>query len=177
MKFIFTCRKCEVEDVVKERTKHKLEKMGKFFKNGCEAHITFSKDKHLRFVVEVTIDYKGVFFRSEQMAEEINTAVDLVIDALLRQIKKNKTKLEKRFHSVHPDILEDYKGNGNTEESFEIIKSKKFYVKPMDVEEAILQMNMLGHSFFVFKNIDGENINVIYKRKDGNIGLIEPTNV
>lgn len=177
MKFIFTCRKCDVEEAVKERTIHKLSKMEKFFKNGCEAHITFSKDKHLRFVVEVTIDYKGVFFRSEQIAEEANSAVDLVIDALLRQINKNKTKLEKKFHSVHPDIFEDFKDDRPTEESFEIIRNKKFEVKPMDVEEAILQMNMLGHSFFVFKNIDGENVNVIYRRKDGNYGLIEPVNV
>lgn len=178
MKFIFTCRKCEVNEAEKERTTKKLAKMDKFFKDDCEAHITFSKDKHQWYVLEVTIDYKGVFFRSEQKAQDVNTAIDLVVDTLLRQITKNKSKLEKRFHSVNSDIYDNADFSAHKEEDYEIIKSKKFFLKPMDIEEAILQMNMLGHSFFVFKSANDEDvINIVYRRKDGKYGLIEPSKI
>ncbi len=102
--------------------------------------------------------------------------MDKVIDVLLRQITKNKTKIEKKIHSVHPDIFEGFGTQLHEEEDYAIIKNKKFFVKPMDIEEAILQMNMLGHEFFMFRNANDEEINVVYRRKDGKYGVIEPVN-
>lgn len=102
-------------------------------------------------------------------------SIDMVIDKLERQIRKNKTKLGRRIRqeSVVPDNFE-IKEEIEEEQTFKIVKSKRFAIKPMDVEEAILQMNLLGHNFFVFSNADTEEVNVVYKRKDGNYGLIEP---
>lgn len=176
MKYYFTCRKCDVSEATKERTEHKLSKLDKFFKNDSEAHITFSKDKHASYVTEVTIDYNGVVFRAEQAAEDLYSSVDKVIDVILRQITKNKTKIEKKIHSVHPDIFEGFGTHLHEEADYDIIRNKKFFVKPMDIEEAILQMNMLGHEFFMFRNASDEEINVVYRRKDGKYGVIEPVN-
>ena len=102
-------------------------------------------------------------------------SIDMVIDKLERQIRKNKTKLGKRIRqeSVIPDNFE-IKEEIEEEQNFKVVKSKRFAIKPMDVEEAILQMNLLGHNFFVFSNAETDEVNVVYKRKDGNYGLIEP---
>lgn len=174
MNFIFTSRKCEVDQTTKDRTAKKLSKLNKFFKNDCEVLVIFLGQKHSLYGVEVTIDYKGLVFRAEQEAQDIFSAVDQIIDTLVRQIIKNKTRLEKRVHSSSNDLPSELLSDNHSEEEYQIIKNKKFYVKPMDVEEAILQMNMLNHEFFAFLDAAGEKVNIVYRRKDGNYGLIEP---
>ncbi|STA91436.1 SSU ribosomal protein S30P [Clostridium cochlearium] len=152
----------------------KLEKLDKYFKPDIEAQVTLSVEKN-RQIIEVTIPFNGVILRGEEANEDMYASIDLVIDKLERQIRKQKTKLQKRMHgdSLRFQFIPDYEGDKSKEES-KIVKTKRFAMKPMSSEEAVLQMELIGHNFFVFENGDTGEVNVIYKRKDGNYGLIEP---
>ena len=175
MKNIFTFKKCSVDEKTKERTETKLSKLDKFFKDDCESQITFSERKNNSFVVEITVEYKGVTFRSEQTSTDFNSAVDLAVDSLIRQIRKNKTKLEKKIKGSKFDFWEPAPNEPDVfDEDYTLIRTKRFVMKPMSLDEAILQMNMIGHEFFVFCNSASHLINVVYRRKDGNYSLIEP---
>lgn len=174
MKYIVNGKNISVSDSLRERAIKKLSKIEKFFKPDTECYITLTVEKN-RHILEVTIVSAGLVIRGEETTDDMYTSLDLVIDKLERQIRKNKTKLGKRIkqESFVPD---NFQINEEIEEenSFKIMKSKRFAIKPMSVEEAILQMNLLGHTFFVFTNGDTDEVNVVYKRKDGNYGLIEP---
>ncbi len=127
--------------------------------------------------MEITIRQNGIVYRAEQTAEEMNDALDAVIDALGRQIRKNKCRLEKRVRSSAIDDFlaqEDMVPQEEEESEYQIVRSKRFPVKPLDVEEAILQMNMVGHQFYMYRNAETGDINVVYRRKDGTYGLLEP---
>lgn len=174
MKYIVNGKNTNVSEALRERAIKKLGKIEKFFKSDAECHLTFTVEKS-RHILEVTIISTGLFIRAEETTDDMYTSIDMVIDKLERQIRKNKTKLGKRIRqeSFTPDNFQiDEKIE--EENSFKIMKSKRFAIKPMSVEEAILQMNLLGHNFFVFSNGDTDEVNVVYKRKDGNYGLIEP---
>lgn len=178
MKFIITGRKFDVTDGLRERIHKKLGKLGKFFNEDTEAYVTLKVERN-RQIVEVTIPFNGVILRGEEEHDDMYVAIDRVVDVLERQIEKYKYRLGKRIKgnvvSAGPNGERVISRNGEAEEEiFKIVKIKRFAIKPMDVEEAILQMNLLGHQFFVFSNADTEDVNVIYKRKDGNYGLIEP---
>lgn len=180
MKLIISGKNIEVTDALRERTIKKMSRLERFFSSETEAHITLSVEK-IRHIVEVTIPYKGMIFRAEVVNDDMYASLDKAIDILERQIKKNKTRLEKRLRegafipAEAPKNLSPVTEEDVEEESeFKIVRSKKFAIKPMDVEEAILQMNLLGHEFFVFTNADTNLVNVVYRRKDGNYGLIEP---
>lgn len=174
MKFIVSGKNFTVTPALKDRAIKKLGKLDKFFNEDTEVHVTMSVEKN-RHIVEVTIPFNGVMIRAEVMTDDMYPAFDKVIDILERQIKRYKTRIEKKIHETVPmpayfrDISEE-----DEEEEFKVVRSKKFPVKPMSVDEAILQMNLLGHTFFVFSNGDTKQVNVVYKRKDGNYGLIEP---
>jgi putative sigma-54 modulation protein len=174
MKYIVSGKNTEVSTALRERAIKKLSKIEKFFKGDAECHLTFEIEKN-RHILEVTILSKGIFIRAEETTDDMYASIDAVIDKLERQIRKNKTKLGKRIYQegVIPDnfLIDE---NIEEESNYKIMKSKRFAIKPMSVEEAILQMNLLGHTFFVFSNGDTEEVNVVYKRKDGNYGLIEP---
>lgn len=174
MKFLFTGKNTTVSDAMRERAEKKIGKYAKIFRPDTETHVTFTLEKG-RNRAEVTISSKGLFIRAEETTEDMYSSIDRVTEKLERQIRKYKTKLGKRIHqdamvsenfSIEEPVFE--------EEDLQVVKSKKFPLKPMDVEEAILQMNLLGHSFFVFSNSSDENVNVVYKRKNGSYGLIEP---
>lgn len=175
MNFIVSGKNIDVTDALRDRVESKLGKLSKFFSNDAEIHTTLSVQKN-RQIVEVTIPFKGVIFRSEQSNEDMYNAIDKVVDVLERQIIKNKTKLQHKFKgdSLRFESLKDNKEDVLNEENFKIVKSKKFEAKPMTSEEAIMQMDLVGHEFYIFRNADNQKINVIYKRKDGNLGLIEP---
>ncbi len=174
MKVIVTGRNLVITDAIKEQVEKKLGKFDKMFNSDVEAHATFSTQKN-KHIVEVTIPLKnGALFRAEGITDDMYQSIDEAIDHISRQMKKHKTRIEKRFHSNEsirfdeiPDSTEEY-----PEQS--IVKTKRFGVKPMMAEEAVLQMELLGHDFFVFLNGDTDEINVVYKRKDGDFGLIEP---
>lgn len=174
MKYIVKGKNIEITEALRERAIKKLNKIGKFFKDDAVCHVTFSVEKS-RHILEVTIISKGFFVRAEETTNDMYASIDAVIDKLERQIRKNKTKLGKRIRQeeVIPDNFQ-IDERIEEEKTFKIVKSKRFAIKPMSVEEAILQMNLLGHNFFVFSNGDTEEVNVVYKRKDGNYGLIEP---
>ena len=172
MKITITSRKVPLGKSFTERTEKKLAKLDKFFEPDTQAEVTVSQERNLQRV-EITIRNNGMIFRAEDASPEANEVVDKLVDILFRQIRKNKTRLAKKLRD--DAFLNDASINENEQENdFKIVKSKKFSVKPMDVEEAVLQMNLLGHQFYMFRNMDTNEINVVYCRKDGNYGLLEP---
>ncbi len=170
MKITVSGKQLTVRPSLKELTEKKLAKFDRFFGDDAEAIVVYSARHDLQYI-EITIRYNGTIFRSEEGADTFQTAIDQAIDSLERQIRKNKTRLEKRLRTgafADYDADEDY----DEEEEFNV-RVKSFDVKPMSLEEAILQMNLLEHQFFVFRDAETENICVVYCRKDGNYGLIQ----
>jgi putative sigma-54 modulation protein len=180
MKFIVSGKNIEVTPALKKKIIKKLEKLEKFFKKETEVQVTMGVEKS-RHIIEVTIPFNGVVIRAEESTPDMYASIDKVIDIIERQIRKYKTKLQKRTHGnvLNPEYFKS-KGDErdvrdeDEEDEFRIVRTKRFAIKPMSLEEAILQMNLLGHEFFVFSNADTDQVNVVYKRKDGNYGLIEP---
>ena len=175
MKFIFSSRRCNVGDGTKAYAEKKLKKLDKFFAGDCVVYVVFTLEKENKNRVEVTADYKGLIFRAQETTGDFKESIDRIIDILIRQIRKHKTKLEKRLRDSDFTFDLPIEENTEPENKIEVIRTKSIVVKPMSVEEAILQMDMLGHDFFVFRTDTTNEINVVYKRKDGNYGLIEPT--
>ena len=175
MKYNIICKKLELADSSKEKLLKKMKKLEKFFAEDTEAKIVVSQQRE-EMIVETTIFYKGFFFRAEAKDREMLTAADVCLENLDRQIRKNKTRLSKKLRDSGFDkvIASTPPSEEIGEESeFKIIRTKFVEAKPMSAEEAILQMNMLGHSFFIFNNPDANAVNIVYKRRDGNYGLIE----
>ena len=171
MKITIAGRKVPITQSFTERTEKKLSKLDKFFDSDAAAEVTVTQERNLQRV-EITIRHNGLLFRAEDAAAEANEVVDKLVDVLFRQIRRNKTRLEKRLRD---DAFAGFVPDGEAEEQeFRVVRSKKVPVKPMDVEEAILQMNMLGHQFYMFRNMDTNEINVVYARRDGDYGLLEP---
>ncbi len=161
----------EVTQALKGIVEKKISKMDRYFEPHIEARATLSVHKN-RQTIEVTIPFNGVILRCEESTSDMYKSIDLVENKLQRQIRKQRTKLQRRNNeSLRFTNIETI---DNKEDDGEIVKVKKFNIKPMSTEEAILQMELVQHNFFVFKDSDTENINVIYKRNDGNYGLLEP---
>lgn len=167
-----TARNTSIRDSFKNSLQKKLNKLNRFFDDEVVANVTVTHEGG-RETVEVTIKSDDLFFRSEKTTGDRLDSLDMVVDALFRQIVKNKSKLQKRMRKTafEADFDSDFIGS---EDNYEIVRSKRFNVKPMDVEEAILQMNLIGHSFYMFRNSDSGEICVVYKRNDGNYGVLEP---
>ena len=132
-----------------------------------------------RYTIEVTVRSNGYIYRAEKSGLDLDEALDLVVDSLSAQIRRNKKKLAKRFKNTNTvEMFEpfggDYEDEEIEDEQFQIVRTKKFPVFAMDVDEAVLQMNMLGHQFFMFRNIEDGSINVVYRRSDGDYGLLIP---
>jgi len=174
MKFIVSGKNFEITSALKEKATKKLNKLEKFFNAGTEAHVTMSIEKS-RHIVEITIPFNGVVIRAEVENDDMYAAIDKAMDIVERQIRRNRTRLAKKLHEnafkADNFILNE---KIDEEREFRVVRSKKFAIKPMTVEEAILQMNLVGHEFFVFSNSETKEVNVVYKRKSGNYGLIEP---
>ena len=175
MKFTYTGRKLEITDDLKKYTEKKLGKLDKFFQNDAEASVVCHTERG-RYTAEVTVRCANMYFRAQNTANDMYAAIDDIEDMIERQIRKNKTRLEKRLRAgafereVAPAAAEE----AYEEEEYNLIRRKRFAIKPMTTEEAILQMNLLGHEFYAFKNAEDENrYCVVYKRKDGGYGLIE----
>lgn len=170
-------RKITIDDSFENLVSKKLSRLEKLFSPEANARVVVSKNKD-RETVEVTISYKGDIYRAEDTSLSKNEAIDRVLKALARQMRKHKTRLAKRFKSGSGslDDLLPTDESSDVEEvpAYEIVKSKKFAVKPMSAEEAILELDLLGHPFFIFKNADTNAINVVYKRKDSKYGLLVP---
>lgn len=166
-------RKCTPRDSFKERAEKKLAKIDRFFGTEASAKVTATVEKTSQ-TVEITVYKDNMIFRAQAKAENMNDALDECVDLLVRQIRKNKTKLEKRFRGVALDeIIAGVEGD--VEEDYELVRTKTLPIKPQSVEEAILQMNLLGHKFYVFKNSANDSVAVVYRRDDGGYGLLEPS--
>lgn len=173
MKYIIIGKNIEVTPGLKTAVEDKIGKLEKYFTPETEAHITLSVEKD-RQKIEVTIPVKGSIIRSEQVSNDMYVSIDLVEEIIERQLKKYKNKLVDKQQSnaffKQEFIDKDYMD----EEDVKIIRTKKFDIKPMYPEDACIQMELLGHSFFVFYNGETDQVNVVYKRKGGTYGLIEP---
>ncbi|HBL83906.1 MAG: ribosomal subunit interface protein [Clostridiales bacterium GWF2_38_85] len=171
MKPIIVARKFNVTDDIRARINKKLKKFDKFFPEETETTITLF-EKRGRETVEITFFRNGTIFRAEETDKDVICALDKAVDVLERQIIKNRTRLEKKIHIVKeiPIPVTD-----EPEEEIKITKHKKFEILPMSVEEAVMQMNLLSHTFYMFRNTDSGVINLVYKRKNDEYGIIEPT--
>ena len=178
MKFTFTCRKVSLNDSVKEYAEKKISKLDRYFKEDAEAIVTFCVEKDHRCVVEVTIVSGGTMFRAQEESRDgdMRSAVDAVASTIDRQIRKNKTRLSKRLRqeALVSTMPEEFEVPEETE--FDVVRTKHITVKPMSTEEAILQMNLLGHDFFVYRNVD-DVVSIVYRRKNGGYGLLETDGV
>jgi ribosomal subunit interface protein len=164
----------EITSALKNVVEKKLSKLEKYFKPQIEAQATLSVEKN-RQIIEVSIFFGGVVLRAEEVHDDMYAAVDLVVDSLEGQIRKQKTKLQKKYHddSLRFQSIPDFKYNDDDVNEPRIVRTKRFAMKPMSAEEAVLQMELVGHNFFVYQDADSSDVNVVYKRKDGNYGLIE----
>ncbi len=172
MKTNIYLRKTQLTEEQKEMISKKISKLGKFFDDDVTADIVvgYQRDKK---IVEITIRTKDMIYRAEKRSDEVYTAADEVVDSIDRQIRKNKTRLVKKLRT---GVIKDFEFGTDSKEDeseIEIVKTKTHSIKLMDAEEAVLQMNMLGHSFFVFLDADTNQTSVVYRRNDGNYGLIE----
>lgn len=172
MKITIVGRKVNLRNNFKELVEKKLQKFDRIFDEDAEATVTVTMERN-RQTVEITIKQRGMLCRAEDTALEMNEALDHVVAALGRQIRRNKTRLEKA-KKVDPGVELADAYYDEPDEELSLVRTKRFFVEVMSPEEAILQMNMLGHEFFLFRDDAGGEVNVVYKRRDGGYGLLVP---
>ena len=180
MKFVFTDKKVNLPNSIHAYAEKKVGKLDRFFKEDATASITFSLEKERLNKVEITIRSSGTIFRVSESTADMRASIDAAVATLERQIRKNKTRLEKRLRqgaferTLDASEITSFAPDEPEEGEYRIVRSKTFPIKPMTRDEAILQMNLLNHSFFAFKNEDaGGAFAVVYRRNDGGYGLIE----
>ena len=175
MKFTFTEKKMDASEDLRAYAEKKTGKIDRLFRTESDAYVTFSTERG-RFLAEVTIKNSGMFYRVSELTSDMYASVDSAVASIERQIRKNKTRLETRLRdgAIEREIKPfNVPAEDAGEEEFKIVRNKKFYIAPMSVEEAILQMNLLEHEFFVFRNTDERDaFSVVYRRKNGGYGLI-----
>ena len=176
MKYTYTCKKVTLNDSIKDYAEKKISKLERYFREeDTTASVTFSVEKDHLCTVEITIRGAGPLLRAQTEAPDgdMRGAIDAAVGYIERQILKNKSRLSKRLRSEGfpaPAPADDFEIA--EEKEFNIVRTKRFSVKPMSAEEAILQMNLLGHSFFVFRDSENESLSIVYQRKNGGYGLI-----
>ena len=173
MRISINGKNIEVSDYLRDLVTKKVSKLDKYFPEDTEAHVLLAVERN-RHIVEVTIPYSGGIIRGEEVSGDMYASIDTVLAKVEKQITRHRTKLEKTLRAdafAEADYV-DY--DDDEDEAGSVVKVKRFSIKPMDVEEAVLQMELLGHSFFVFVNVETDRTNVLYLRKDGDLGLMEP---
>lgn len=174
----------EVTPAIREYVEKKVEKLERYFSEGVDAtaHVNLKVYSDKQTKVEITIPMKNLTLRAEERHNDMYAAVDLIVDKLERQIRKYKTRVNRKSREREgvAAFFQSVEDNNNAQEQyteddneFDVVRTKQFDLKPMDQEEAILQMNMLGHSFFIFTDAESDGTHIVYKRKDGKYGLIE----
>ena len=172
MHIIMSGKNVDITDTMRARIEKKLGKLDRFLTESEEVQVRLSQERGNRNTVEITIGFDGAILRAEETSADMITSIDRSIDIIVRQIRRHRTKLEKRLGA----------GAYEGEEAYEVpddailVRTKRFMMKPISVEDAITQMDMLGHSFFLFLNEETGGTCVVYKRQDGNYGLLEPDN-
>ncbi len=172
MRITITGKNLEVTDGLREAVEERLSKLDRYFTADTPADVTLSVEKD-RKKIEVTIPIKGNIIRSEQVSSDMYVSIDLVEEVIERQLKKYKNKIIDKKHATG-SFKQEFIDKEFEDEEVDIIRTKHFEVKPMYPEDACIQMELLGHSFFVFMNADTDLVSVVYKRKDGTYGMIEP---
>lgn len=179
MKYTYTCKKVSLNDSIKEYAEKKISKLNRYFRDeDTTASVTFSVEKNHLCTVELTIRGGGTLLRAQTQAPDgdMRGALDAAVGYIERQILKNKTRLAKRLRqdALAPSVPAEFDVSEETE--FQIVRTKHVAVKPMSEDEAILQMNLLGHDFFVYRNTD-DVVSIVYRRRDGGYGLLETDGV
>ena len=172
MRFIITGRNIDITEGLKSAVEEKLGKLDRFFAPETEVNVTLSVEKE-RQKIEVTIPVKGNIIRSEQVSSDMYVSIDLVEEVIERQLKKYKNKIVDKQQNAAA-FAQEFVEKDYDDDEVKIIRTKRFGIKPMDPEEACVQMELLGHNFFVFCNAETDQVNVVYKRKGNTYGLIEP---
>lgn len=173
MRYIISGKNIDVTEGLKTAVYEKIGKLERYFTPDTEIHVTMNVEKD-RQKIEVTIPMKGSMVRAEQTSNDMYVSIDLVEEVIERQLRKYKNKLIQQKQaaiSLNQEFMDDALSE---DDSIKIIRTKKFAIKPMDPEEACVQMELLGHNFFVYRNADTDEVNVVYKRKGNTYGLIEP---
>ncbi len=173
MRFIMYGKNIEVTEGLKSAVEEKFSKLDRYFTEDTEIHVTFSVERELQ-KIEVTIPMKGNIVRAEEGCADMYASIDMVEETIERQLRRYKNKLvdqKQNAMSLSKAFLEE---EAEDEDEIKIVRTKRFAMKPMDIEEACIQMELLGHSFFVFRNAETDEVNVVYKRKGNTYGLIEP---
>ena len=180
MKFVFTDKKVNLPDAVHKYAEKKVGKLDRFFKEDATAAITFSVEKERNNKVEVTVRSSGTIFRVSESTSDMYASIDAAVTTLERQIRKNKTRLEKRLRqgaferALDVSEVSTFAPDEPEEGEYRIVRSKTFPIKPMTRDEAILQMNLVGHNFFAFRDEEADGaFAVVYRRNDGDYGLIQ----
>lgn len=174
MKFVYIGKGMEISDRLKERVEKKLQKLERYFQDDVEAQIRMSLERGNRNIAEITISVSSVILRAEESSSDMFSSIDRAVDKLNRQIRRHRTKLEKRLRAGAFDHELDIASEQEEVASYNLVRVKKFSVKPMQVEDAIVQMELLGHTFFLFLNEETDTMCVLYLRSDGSYGLLQP---
>lgn len=179
MKVAVKGKNLDITPALRAYAEKKVLKLGKFISGDQEllAEVTLRVEREVH-IAELTIDLKGLVLRGESRTNDMYASIDEAVDRVERQWNKFKTKIQKKLQGPKiSEVVQTNNGFGNKakeEKTFKVVKKKRFSLKPMDVEEAIMQMELLGHDFFVFTNVIDDEVNVVYKRREGNYGIIEP---
>lgn len=173
MKVTCTGRKVGLKDSFVQRVEKKLAKLDKFFSDNAEANVTVTVEKDWQ-TVEITVKDKGFTCRAEKSADRMEDAFEAAQDLLTRRIVKNRKKLENRVYQPAVEEFAVEVHEEDAEEEYHVIREKHFSCKPSTVEEAILEMNMLGHTFFLFRDADADEVHAVYRRRDGSYGVLIP---
>ncbi len=160
-------RKVNLRPSFKELAEKKISKLDKFFHDEATATLTVTVEKN-HHKAELTVLDSGIAFRAEQTADDMEEALDLAVDAIIRQIRKNKTRLERRLRDNAFEVYEPY-----ADKEYEVVRRKSVSLKPMTTDEAIMQMELVGHMFFMFIDSDTSSTSIVYRRNDGGYGVIE----
>ena len=172
MKFVYS-GKDVVSDSLKARTEKKLSKLERYFSHEPEAIVRFKQQRGGRNIAEITVSVSGLILRAEENSNDMYLSIDRAVDKLESQMRRYRTKMGKQLREPKPETAEVVEPVYE-EASYDVVRVKKFAVKPMEVDDAITQMELLGHNFFLFMNSENEKMNVLYRRNDGTYGLLIP---
>ncbi len=180
MEIVYQSRSFEVTPALKAYAEKKIKKIQRFFEKDVVAvYVSMNVQRELQ-IVDITVQVDGLLLRGEEKSDDMYASIDKAIDKLERQIRKFKTRINRKLRQskggnmLVEQEFDDGIGEEDDDQALKIVRTKRFAMKPMSVEEAIMQMDLLGHDFFVFQNAETEEVNVVYRRKEGNYGLIEP---
>jgi len=175
MKFVYIGKGMEVSESLKARVEKKLGKMERYFNQEAEATVRFKQQKGARNIIEITVSVGSLILRAEECSNDMYLSIDRAVDKLESQLRRHRTKLDKHLRDAKAEPVADLAVEDVYEEAtYDVVRTKKFAVKPMSVEDAITQMELLGHDFFLFLNEDVDTMCVLYRRNDGSYGMLQP---